>query len=165
MHSVFNIWKIHAVYIFSLTFSPSSFNLYQQPEQLWIEIHTYSFPDSSLGSSSPLSPLPWAIPLHWWLGQWRICLQCGIPGFDPWVGKIPWRRESLPTPGLTESQSRTWLNEFHFRLHCSWGCQRSQCQGYWHPGHWSTYLVYWKFFLRSHYWCYYNPCEFYIIVE
>ena len=21
-----------------------------------------------------------------------------IPGIDPWVGKIPWRRESLPTP-------------------------------------------------------------------
>jgi len=22
----------------------------------------------------------------------------GRPGFDPWVGKIPWRRERLPTP-------------------------------------------------------------------
>jgi len=22
------------------------------------------------------------------------------PGFDPWVGKIPWRRERLPTPGF-----------------------------------------------------------------
>ena len=21
-----------------------------------------------------------------------------IPGFDPWVGRIPWRRERLPTP-------------------------------------------------------------------
>ena len=31
--------------------------------------------------------------LPWWLRQWRICLQCGKPGFDPWVGKIPWRRE------------------------------------------------------------------------
>ena len=28
----------------------------------------------------------------------RICPQCGRPGFDPWVGKIPWRRERLPTP-------------------------------------------------------------------
>ena len=28
----------------------------------------------------------------------RIRLQCGRPGFDPWVGKIPWRRERLPTP-------------------------------------------------------------------
>ena len=22
----------------------------------------------------------------------RICLQCGRPVFNPWVGKIPWRR-------------------------------------------------------------------------
>ena len=25
-------------------------------------------------------------------------LQCGRPGFDPWVGKIPWRREWQLTP-------------------------------------------------------------------
>ena len=25
--------------------------------------------------------------LPWWL-----CLQCRRPGFDSWVGKIPWRR-------------------------------------------------------------------------
>ena len=23
---------------------------------------------------------------------------CRRPGFDPWIGKIPWRREMLPTP-------------------------------------------------------------------
>ena len=23
-------------------------------------------------------------------------LQCGRPGFDPWVGKIPWRRHGNP---------------------------------------------------------------------
>ena len=28
------------------------------------------------------------------------------PGFDPWVGKIPWRRERLPTPVF-------WPGEFH----------------------------------------------------
>ena len=26
----------------------------------------------------------------------RICLQCRRPGFDPWVGKIPWRRKWQP---------------------------------------------------------------------
>ena len=36
--------------------------------------------------------------LSWWLKWQRICLQCGRPGFDPWVGKIPWRREWLPSP-------------------------------------------------------------------
>ena len=32
---------------------------------------------------------------------WRIHLQCRNsrrPGFDPWIRKIPWRREWLPTP-------------------------------------------------------------------
>ena len=33
-------------------------------------------------------------------------LQCKRPGFDPWVGKIPWRREWLPTAGF-------WPGEFH----------------------------------------------------
>ena len=28
----------------------------------------------------------------------KECLQCGRPGFDPWVGKIPWRRAWQPTP-------------------------------------------------------------------
>ena len=28
----------------------------------------------------------------------RICLQCRRPGFDPWVWKIPCRRECLPSP-------------------------------------------------------------------
>ena len=28
----------------------------------------------------------------------RIHLHCGRPGFDTWFGKIPWKRESLPTP-------------------------------------------------------------------
>ena len=33
-------------------------------------------------------------------------MQCKRPGFDPWVGKIPWRRERLPTPVF-------WPGEFH----------------------------------------------------
>ena len=33
-------------------------------------------------------------------------LQCRRPGFDPWVGKIPWRKEKLPTLVF-------WPGEFH----------------------------------------------------
>ena len=33
--------------------------------------------------------------LPWWLRRWSICLQCRRPGFDPWVGKIPWRRSII----------------------------------------------------------------------
>ena len=66
---------------------------------------------------------------NWWLRQWRICLQCRRPGFNAWVGKIPWRRAWKPTPiflpgefqgqrsladwgpwGHKRSQSWTWLN-------------------------------------------------------
>ena len=35
----------------------------------------------------------------------KICLQCRRLGFDPWVRKIPWRKEWLPTPVF-------WLREF-----------------------------------------------------
>ena len=28
----------------------------------------------------------------------KECPQCARPGFNPWVGKITWRRERLPTP-------------------------------------------------------------------
>jgi len=34
----------------------------------------------------------------WWFRWSRICLQCRRPRFDPWVGKIPWRRQWHLTP-------------------------------------------------------------------
>ena len=37
-----------------------------------------------------------------------ICLQCGRPGFDPWVGKIPWRRKWQPTPVFLPGESHGW---------------------------------------------------------
>ena len=43
--------------------------------------------------------------------------QCRRPGFNPWVGKIPWRREQLPTPVF-------WPGEFH-RLYSPWGHKES----------------------------------------
>ena len=57
-----------------------------------------------------------------WLSWQRIHLQCRTPGFDPWVAKVPWRRERLPTPvfwpgefpGVTKSW--TQLSDFHFTL-------------------------------------------------
>ena len=37
-----------------------------------------------------------------------ICMQCGRPGFDSWVGKIPWRRKwqstSVLLPGKSHGQ-------------------------------------------------------------
>ena len=47
------------------------------------------------------SDLPQALPfpgLPLWLSWETIHLQCGRPGFDPWVGKISWGRDGLPIP-------------------------------------------------------------------
>ena len=76
--------------------------------------------------------------LPWWLRQWRILLQSMRPGFSPWVGKIPRRREWLPTPILllensmdrgawatveiTKSQTRLSNYHFHFIFQEEKGC-------------------------------------------
>ena len=53
-------------------------------------------PVQFLGLEVPLekgSAIHCSIPgLHSWLRWYSICLQCRRPGFDPWVGKVPWRR-------------------------------------------------------------------------
>ena len=57
-----------------------------------------------------------SVGLPLWFSWLRICLQCGIPGFNPWVGKIQRRerrRERLLTPVL-------WPGEFH-GLYSPWG--------------------------------------------
>ena len=37
-------------------------------------------------------------------------LQCGRPGFSPWVGKIPWRREQLSTPVFWPGEFYGWYS-------------------------------------------------------
>ena len=70
-----------------------------------------------------------------WLRWLSVCLQCGRPGFDPWVRKIPWIRKWQSTPVLLpgkshgqrslvgyspwdpkESDTTEWLH-FHFHYH------------------------------------------------
>ena len=53
----------------------------------------------------------------------KICLQCGRPGFDPWIGKILWRGEGLPTPVF-------WPGEFHGLY--SHGLAKSQSDFHFH---------------------------------
>ena len=43
--------------------------------------------------------------LPWWLRGLSVCLQCGRPGFDPWVRKIPWRRIWEPNPVFLPGES------------------------------------------------------------
>ena len=78
-----------------------------------------------------------------WLRWYSICLQCRRPGFDSWVGQIPWRRKWQPTPvflpgksngprslvgcrpwGRKESDTTERLHfHFHFRVYAQeWDC-------------------------------------------
>ena len=68
--------------------------------------------------------------LPWWLRPERICLQCGRSGFNPWVGRIPWKKAWQPTPvflpeespwtkkpgGLQSMLSQSWtrLSDWYF---------------------------------------------------
>ena len=70
-----------------------------------------------------------------------ICLQWGRPGLDPWVGKIPWRRQWQHTPELLPGKSHGWRSlvgynpwgrkesdmterlQFHFHFHFHLGMQ------------------------------------------
>ena len=60
--------------------------------------------------------LPWQIS-----GKESTC-QCRRCGFDPWVGKIPWRRKWEPTPvfSLGKSHEQTILAGYS-----PWGSQES----------------------------------------
>ena len=87
-----------------------------------------------LSSLQLYSRLPLALHMYFthasrWLRRWRICLQCRRLGFNPWVGKIPWKRDWQPTPVLSHGQrspvgyspksrkeldTTRWLNTFCF---------------------------------------------------
>ena len=69
---------------------------------------------------SPGEGIGYPLQYSWaslWLSWQRIHLQCRRPEFNSWVGKIPWRRESIPTPVF-------WPREFH-GLYNPWGHEES----------------------------------------
>ena len=52
----------------------------------------------------------------------RTCLQCGRPGFDLWVRKIPWRRAWQSTLVFLPGESHEQLS---LASYSSWGCKES----------------------------------------
>ena len=46
--------------------------------------------------------------LPWWLRWYSACLQCGRPGCEPWVRKMPWRRKWQPTLALLPGKPHGW---------------------------------------------------------
>ena len=70
--------------------------------------HYYPQPQSSVslleesrGGTESLSHPTWSLVAQ----MEKTHLQCRRPGFNPWVGKIPWRREWLPTPVFSSGES------------------------------------------------------------
>ena len=58
----------------------------------------------------------------WWLRQHRIHLQHRRPMFNPWVGKIPWRREWWPTPVFLPGK---FYGKRRLTGYSPWGCKES----------------------------------------
>ena len=58
--------------------------------------------------------------LPWWLRRYSVCLQCGKPGFNPWAGKIPWRRKWQSTPVLLPGKSHGQRSLVGYS---PWGCR------------------------------------------
>ena len=103
------------------------FLLYNKVDQPWVYTcpllpeppshHPSSYPSrssQSTGLSSPVlySNFPLAINVysththtHTSSDGKRLCLQCRRHRFDPWVGKIPWRRKWQPAPVLLPGES------------------------------------------------------------
>ena len=52
----------------------------------------------------------------------RQCRRRRRPGFDPWVGKIPWRREWQPTPVFLPGESH---GQRSLAGYSPWGRQES----------------------------------------
>ena len=56
------------------------------------------------------------------VAQWeRICLPSRRFRFDPWAGKIPWRRKWQPTPAFLPGKSRGQRSLVGYS---PWGCKR-----------------------------------------
>ena len=99
-------------------------------------IYTGGFPCSSAGKESscnagatgsipgsgrsPREGIGYPFQYSWafLVAQMVICLQCRRPWFNSWVGKIPWRREGLPTPVFWPGEFQSWtrLSGFHFHF-------------------------------------------------
>ena len=101
----------------------------------WPHISNLCFPDSSVGKESacnagdpglipglgrcPGEGIGYLLQYSWaFLVAQLVKNQpaIGRPGFNPWVAKIPWRRERLPTPVF-------WPGEFQ-GLYSPWGHKR-----------------------------------------
>ena len=74
--------------------------------------------------SSPVVLLEFSLPslLSLVTQMVNVCLQCRRPRFNPWVRKIPCRREWQPTPVFLPGES---LGQSSLAGYSPWGCKES----------------------------------------
>ena len=80
------------------------------PEHLWKSSYFMSHPNVT-------------IVLPWWLSGKESTYQCRRRGFDPWVGKMPWRRKWQPTPVFLPGKSHGQRSTVGYSPQC---CKKLQ---------------------------------------
>ena len=58
--------------------------------------------------------------LPWWLRDKEFACSCRRCGFDPWLGKIPWKRKWQPTPVFLPGKSHGHRSLVGYS---PWGCK------------------------------------------
>ena len=81
-----------------------------------------ALPSEPLGIPLVKTNIWWVLWLPCWLRWQGICPQCGRPGFDPWVRKIPWRRKGWPIPVLLPGELHGQRNLVNYSPQ---GCKES----------------------------------------
>ena len=90
------------------------------PEDLYDPVIELISPSSSVLQTDSLSTeTPGKSPRY---AAKDTCMQCGRPGFNPWVGKIPWRRNCQPTPVFLPGK---FHGQRSLVSYSSWGCKES----------------------------------------
>ena len=110
--------------VFPPVFKMNSRNSTQYP------VITYNGKDSKKNSHTHTHTHTHTQGLPWWHSGLRICLECRGPNFDPWVGKIPWRRKWQLTrvlvPGESQGQEKPGglQSKGLQRVRCDWAHTR-----------------------------------------
>ena len=94
-----NIWSLWLMYCWRLAWrilmSISLYTVFSMQtaifKYVYVCLKTFAFERQNKGGEAE-NGFPWG------LRGYRIHLQCRRPKFNPWVRKIPWRMEWLPTP-------------------------------------------------------------------
>ena len=87
---------------------------------------------SNLFAAKGFAPGPSWVNLPGGSNGKSVCLKCGRPGFNRWVGKILWRRKWQPIPVLLLGKFHGWRNLVGYT---PWDCKESD------TAEWLTHLL------------------------